>query len=78
MKPQTPPAGDIVIRREAGNPGNHYSVREYPGLAQVTYASLEIALEIARRFARTTGTHVWLETDGQFSLLESNAAASMA
>jgi hypothetical protein len=73
-----PNAGDIVIRRETGNPREHYSIREHPGVAQVSYASLETALAVAKGFAQKTRTQVWFEQDGQLTLAESGTAASMA
>jgi hypothetical protein len=70
-----PRVGDIIIRPE-GNPHNHYSVREFPGLAQVSYGSFQLAFDIAIRFARSVGTNVLYEEEGRFDLLESRAAAN--
>jgi hypothetical protein len=73
-----PRAGDIVIRREASNPRAHYSVRAFPGVAQVSYPSFEIALTVSTRFARHAGGDVWHEEEGRFTLIESRAAAGTA
>jgi hypothetical protein len=70
-----PSAGDIIIRPE-GKPHNHYSVREFPGLAQVSCGSFQLALDVAARFARSAGTNVLYEEEGQFGLLESRTAAT--
>ena len=78
MKPHTPRAGDIIVRREASNPHDHYSVREFPRVAQVSYVSFEIALTIATGFARHARSDVWHEDGGRFTLIESRAAAGMA
>jgi hypothetical protein len=45
-------------------------------MAQVSYASFEVALEVAQRFARSAGTFVWQEEDGEYRLVESGAAPS--
>ena len=78
MEPHAPGAGDIVVRREASSPHNRYSVREFPGVAQVCYVSFETALTVATRFARHAGRDVWHEEGGRFTLIESRAAAGMA
>jgi len=70
--------GDIVVRREAGNPHVRYSIRELPGAPQISYVSFAIALDIATRFARHVGIDVWHEEDGRFTLIESRVAAHMA
>ena len=75
MECHAPRAGDITIRPE-GNPHNHYSVREFPGFAQVSYGSFQLALDVATRFARSAGTNVLYEEEGQFGLLESRTAAN--
>ena len=75
---RAPKAGDIIIRREASNPHDHHSVREFPGVAQVSYVSFEIALTVATRFARHARSDVWHEEGGRFTLIESRAAAGMA
>jgi len=69
----TPRAGDIVVRREVRNPHDRYAVLEFPGLAQVSYLSFEKALDIATRFARHSGSDVWHEEDGHFTLIESRS-----
>jgi len=68
---QGPKAGDFIIKREASISRDHYSLREFPSVAQVSYDSLEIALDIATRLARSAGTDVWHEEDGHFGLIES-------
>jgi hypothetical protein len=73
-----PKPGDIILRREVGNPHAHYAVREFPGLAQVSYRSFEMALGVATRFARQIGADVWHEQDGVFTLVESRVAANTA
>ena len=78
VEPHAPEAGDIIVRREASNPRDRYSLREFPGVAQVCYVSFETALTIATRFARHAGTDVWHEECGRFTLVESRAAAGMA
>jgi hypothetical protein len=78
LERHAPKPGDIIVRREAGNPHEHYSVREFPGLAQVTYRSFQTALDVAARFARSAGTNVWHEEGDRFGLIESRAAASTA
>lgn len=78
MQSHAPRAGDIIIRRESGNPHDHYSVREFPGVAQVCYVSFEIALNVATRFGQSVGTSVWHEDYGRFSLIESRGAANTA
>jgi hypothetical protein len=70
--------GDIVVRREAGNPHDRYSIRELPGAPQVSYVSFETALDVATRFARHAGIDVWHEENGQYTLLESTAVANTA
>ena len=76
VEPHAPKAGDIIVSREAGNPHDHYAVREFPGFAQVSYTSFEIALDVATRFARATGSDAWHEEHGRFTLIEARAAAS--
>lgn len=78
MEPHAPKAGDIIVSREAGNPHDHYAVREFPGLAQVSYRSFEVALDVATRFARAAGGDAWHEEDGRFTRIESRAAANTA
>jgi len=78
VEPHVPKAGDIVIRREASNPRAHYSVCAFPGVAQVSYPSFEIALTVSTRFARHAGGDVWYEEEGRFTLIESRAAAGTA
>jgi hypothetical protein len=73
-----PKAGDIIVTRDAGNPHDHYAVREFPGVAQVSYRSFEIALDVATRFARAAGSNAWHEENGRFTLIESRAAANTA
>jgi hypothetical protein len=73
-----PKPGDIILRRHAGNPHAHYAVRKFPGLAQVSYGSYEMALGVATRFARHVGADVWHEEEGRFTLLESRVAANTA
>ena len=73
MECHAPRAGDVVIRREAGRPRDHYSIRAFPGRPQVSYMSFEVALDVATRFARSAGTNVLFEEDGQFGLVESRA-----
>ena len=71
---RTPKAGDVVIRREAGNPGHRYSISEFPGAPQLSYMSFEIALDVATGFARSAGVTVWYEEEGQCGLIESRNA----
>ena len=78
MEHHAPKPGDIILRREAGNPHADYAVREFPGCAQVSYRSFEMALGVATRFARQIGADVWHEEDGKFTLVESRAAANTA
>jgi hypothetical protein len=78
VEKRAPKVGDIVIRREASNPYDHFSVREFPGAAQVSYVAFDIALNIATRFARHAGSDVWHEDDGRFTLIESRVAAHTA
>jgi hypothetical protein len=78
LERRTPKKGDIVVRREVGNGGHHYAVREVPGDAQVLYTSFEIALDVATRYGRSAGVDVWHEEDGLFTLIESRAAADTA
>jgi hypothetical protein len=73
-----PKAGDIIVTREAANPHDHYAVREFPRVAQVSYRSFEIALDVATRFARAAGSNAWHEENGRFTLIESRAAANTA
>ena len=73
-----PKAGDIIVTREAANRHDHYAVREFPGVAQVSYRSFEIALDVATRFARAAGSNAWHEENGRFTLIESRAAANTA
>jgi len=74
VRRHAPKSGDIILRREAGNPHAHYAVREFPGLAQVSYRSFEMALDVATRFARAAGTDAWHEEDGRFTLIEARTA----
>ena len=69
-------AGDVVIRREAGNPQFRYSISACPGAPQVLCGSFEVALDVATRFARSIGTTVWFEQEGQCGLIESRVAAT--
>jgi hypothetical protein len=78
LERRTPKKGDIVLKREAGHSGNHYTVREFPGVAQVSYRSFEIALDIATRYGRSARVDVWHEEHGHFTLIESRAAADTA
>jgi len=70
--------GHIVITREAGIHGDHYSVRTYPGLAQVSYPSFEMALDVSTRLERSAGVWVWHEENGRFTLIESRVDAVRA
>jgi len=70
--------GDIVITREAGIHGDHYSVRTYSGTAQVSYRSFEMALDVSTRFARAAGVCVWHKENGRFALIESRVVAAKA
>ena len=65
-----PKIGDVIIRREPGNPGDHYSVREFPGVAQVSYGSLPVALEVAARLAGESARGVWCKEDGRYARVE--------
>jgi hypothetical protein len=78
LERRTPKKGDIVIGREVGNEGPRYAVREFPGDAQVLYASFEIAIDVATRYGRSARVDVWHEEDGHFTLIESRAAADTA
>jgi hypothetical protein len=73
---QAPTPGDVIIRREADNPHVRYSVREFPGVRQVSYTSFEVALDIATRFARSAGTTLWYEQEGQLGLIESRTVSA--
>jgi len=53
-------------------------VREFAGVAQVSYRSFEVALDVATRYARRAGVDVWHENDGQFTLIESRVTADNA
>lgn len=75
MQSDAPRAGDLIIRREASNPHDHYSIRVFSRVAQVSYVSFEIALNVATRFARQAGNDVWHEEDGRFTLIESRIVA---
>lgn len=72
MECYAPKAGDIIIRREVGK----CWVQQFPGLPQVSYKSFDLALDVATRFARSAGTDVFFEQDGQFGLIESRGATS--
>lgn len=78
MERRAPRARDIVIRREASNPHDRYSIRELPGAPQISYVSFEIALDVATRFARHAGIDVWHEENGRYTLIESTVAANTA
>ena len=78
MERRTPKKGDIVVKREVGDGGHHYAVRQFPGDAQVLYTSFEIALDVATRYGRSARVDVWYEEDGHFTLIESRAAADTA
>lgn len=71
MEVPGPRTGDIILRREPGGPLNHYSIREFPGLAQVSYSSFAMALDAATRYARSAGTDVLYEESGRYDLIES-------
>jgi hypothetical protein len=68
--------GDVIIRREATNPHVRYSVREFPGVAQVSYTSFEVALDVVTRFARSAAVTVWYEQEGQLGLIESRTVGA--
>lgn len=73
-----PKAGDIVVRREASNAHDRFSIRELPGAPQISYVSFEIALDVATRFARHAGIDVWHEEGGGYTLIESKVPANTA
>jgi hypothetical protein len=72
----TPAPGDVIVRREAGNPCVRYSVREFPGVPQVSYAAFEVALDVATRFARSAGTTLWYEQGDRLGLIESRTVST--
>jgi hypothetical protein len=51
--------------------------REFPRVAQVSYTSFEVALDIATRYARSAGVDVWHEENGKFTLIESRGLSLM-
>jgi hypothetical protein len=64
-----PQAGDLVVTREARS-AIRYSVRQMPGEPQVSMASKEEALRLARGFARARRVALWYGTDGDLRKLE--------
>jgi len=69
-------AGDVVIRRETEQVPHWYSISRFPGASQLSYRTFEIALDVATRFARSTGAAVWYEDEHHCGLIESRNAGS--
>jgi hypothetical protein len=56
-----PSDGDVLITTQAGS--HLISVVPYPH--RITFANLQDAMAIARKWASTNGVSVWHHTDGQ-------------
>jgi hypothetical protein len=65
-----PEDGDVLIRLEPKSGGN-YSVKQLPGAAQFTAASLHEALQSAREFAKANAVDVWFWDGRAYERLES-------
>jgi hypothetical protein len=61
-----PKSGDVVIRKEALDPGAHYSVRRFPAAPQVACASWDVALRLVRTLVRQERVDVWEEKNGSY------------
>jgi hypothetical protein len=73
-EPQAPRPGDLVVTREARS-AVRYSVREVPGEPQITLASRDETLRLARGFARDRGVDLWYSEGGETRRLDTRRAA---
>ena len=64
-----PEAGDLVVTCEARS-AVRYSVRQLPGEAQVSMASKDEAVRLARGFAKARRVALWYSADGAIRKLE--------
>ena len=69
MDSVAPKTGDVVIKRESGTRGAHYSVRQIPGAPQVSCGSRETAFTFAKRFAMDGRAAIWHEQEGVYTPL---------
>lgn len=67
----SPLKGDVIVTREA-DAMSHYSIRQLPATAQIGSSSLDDAVQIARRFARSHGADLWYDDATKVCRLETN------
>jgi hypothetical protein len=48
----------------------HYTVRQVPGIVQLSSAVRDEAVRLARRFGQQHGVNVWYSENGRYRLLE--------
>jgi hypothetical protein len=72
-----PQDGDLVVTRETRSVVR-YAVRQVPGDPQVTLASRDEAIQLARGFAVRCGATLWYCADGDARRLETYRSAPAA
>jgi hypothetical protein len=57
-----PQHGDLVLAPDS-RPGGRHTVRQVPGIIQLSAATRDKALRLARSFAQRHGVDIWLDSD---------------
>lgn len=69
MTAPAPENGDIIVTREP-TPHLHFTVRRHPDAAPLNAERRDVALDLARSFARYHAVNVWYNENGTERLLE--------
>jgi len=64
-----PHDGDLMITRESG-PATRYTIRQLPGIGQISAAERDDAVRLARGVARARAFNVWYRDEATLRLLE--------
>jgi hypothetical protein len=68
-----PLEGDVVVTGEA-DVSPRFTVRQFPGVAQIGASTREQAVRMARAFAQVHRRDLWYSEDGHLRLLEAYRA----
>jgi hypothetical protein len=67
---ERPTAGDVILAREPVKSSPWYTVREFPGTAQILCASREGALKLAKPYAHRHRVGIWDDQAGIFTRID--------
>jgi hypothetical protein len=73
--PAQPRDGDVVVGRASGN-GGAYTIRQFPGDAQLQSSVRNDAIRLAHDFAVNAGVDVWYVDERSHTLLEAHRKRS--